>query len=201
MRFQGDRNPFPTPAQREKKKKKDSQEHKTPWPGNNWSSLGYLPKALNSKASPIRSQLHANTTDKSPNTSKQGPKLFLFFGRQNRFCFRRIILRAETTSMLSSNETPPNVQCTRAQSTDPQEARPCCAFPCPPHTAYSTCPGRSAIIFSLSGVSPNQRLAHLGAVKCNCRRREKRMLSLGFLLNSEVVNTKLMNLVFAQISS
>lgn len=103
------------PPQR-KKKKKDSQEYKTPWPGNNWSSLGYLPKTLNIKASPIRSQLHAKTTDKSPNKSKQGPKLFLFFGRQNRFCFLRIILRVETISMLSSNETLSNMQCTRAHS-------------------------------------------------------------------------------------
>lgn len=33
-----------------KKKKKDSQEYKTPWPGNSWSTLGFLSKTLNIKA-------------------------------------------------------------------------------------------------------------------------------------------------------
>lgn len=190
MRFQGDRNPLP-----HKGKKKDSQEYKTPWPGNNWSSLGYLPKTLNIKASPIRSQLHAKTTDKSPNKSKQGPKLFLFFGRQNRLCFLRIILRVETISMLSSNETLPNMQCSRAHSHGALRKHTCpVPSSAPLHTAYYMYPGRPAIIFSLSGKSPNKCLARLGVVKCNCRQRVKQMLTLGFLLNSEVVNTKLTNL-------
>jgi hypothetical protein len=36
--------------------------------------------------------------------------------------------------------------------------------------------------------------AYLGAVRCDQKQRAKQMLTLGFLLNSEVVNTKLMNL-------
>lgn len=163
--------------------------------GNSWSSLGYLPKTLNIKASTTGSLKPAKTTDKSPNTSKQGPKLFLFFGRQNRFCFLRIILRVETISMVSSNETLPNMQCTRAHCPGPSGSTSVLYRPLPlRHTVWSMYPGLSAIIFSLSGVSPNRCLAHLLVVKCNCRQRVKQMLTLGFLLNSEVVNTKLMNL-------
>lgn len=137
----------------------------------------------------------AKTTDKSPNMSKQGPKLFLFFGRQNRFCFLKIILRVETISMVSSNETLPNMQCTRAHCPGPSGSTSVLYRPLPlRHTVEYMSPGLSAIIFSLSGVSPNKCLAHLGVVKCNCRQRVKQMLTLGFLLNSEVVNIKLMNL-------
>lgn len=55
-------------------------------------------------------------------------------------------------------------------------------------------PFPSAITPSLSDRGPNKCLGYLGAVRCNCRQRLKQMLTLGCLLNSEVVNTKLINL-------
>lgn len=36
-------------------------------------------------------------------------------------------------------------------------------------------------------------MAHLGAVRCNHKERVKQMLTLEFLLSSEVVNAKLIN--------
>lgn len=136
MRFQGDRDPLlPRPP----RKKMIHMNTKLLDHGNSWSSLGYLPKTLNIKASTTGSLKPAKTTDKSPNTSKQGPKLFLFFGRQNRFCFLRIILRVETISMVSSNETLPNMQCTGHIAPDPQEAHLSCTVLCPCGTLFGPC--------------------------------------------------------------
>jgi hypothetical protein len=41
---------------------------------------------------------------------------------------------------------------------------------------------------------PKQTQTYLGVVRCDQKQRVKQMLTLGLLLNSEVVNTQLMNL-------
>lgn len=79
----------------QKKKKKDSQEYKTPWCGDIWSSLGFLSKILNIKApvstrclKPLKNPRH---------TSQRAPKLFCSSeDTTEQWCFLRITLQVET---------------------------------------------------------------------------------------------------------
>lgn len=135
MRFQGDRDPLlPRPP---RGKKKDSHEYKPPWPGNSWSSLGYLPKTLNIKASATGSLKPAKTTVKSPNHPSKDQSYFCSL-EGNRFRFPRTILRVETISMLSSNEISRIRNASRHTALDPQEAHLSCPVLCPCCTLFST---------------------------------------------------------------
>lgn len=120
-------------------KKKDSQEYKTLWCGNNWSSLGFLSKTLNIKA--LVSTRCLKTLKNPRHTSQRAPKLFLFLeDTPVQWCFLRIILQVETIQHVKQQWD--SLTGSAQLGTSPwnhQQARLSCIFLCPCCTGFIRC--------------------------------------------------------------
>lgn len=104
--------------------------------GQAWHSC---PRPSVSKPQP---QLYAEHHWRIPEALPRGLRSCFcsFEGKIEQWCFLRVILRVETISMLSSNETLPHMQCTPEHITwNHQRTHVSCIFLCPCGTCFTSC--------------------------------------------------------------
>lgn len=115
-----------------------------PWPGNNWSSLGFLSTTLNIKA-PL-STIRLKSLQNPRHTSQGPPKLFLFLGRQNKMA---LFIQGHSVGW-------DNPRCLSSKKTLPK--RPCTPGHIPAEPSQSTL----SFIFLCPGCTFSIRCTHFG---------------------------------------